>query len=344
MAEHRHFRHVHLVGSVPLADSHAVFEAVSDTLGAIIPRIPDGETGDRTLWILFQKQAMDRATNLLKIKDYEFMPGVFQATYGLADPALPVKFGHLRYAEEAKKSYQQFASLKADGRIASSTRFQVCLPTPLAVVGTFVGLQSQQAVEEAYEARLLTELTEIMDSIPHQELAIQWDVAWEMVYLEGWSAIPYFDTSKAGFVERLGRLGRAVREDVELGFHLCYGDPGHRHLIEPKDLGHCVDIANSLGAAIRRRIDWIHMPVPKDRADEAYFAALKRLRVGASTAIFLGLVHLTDGIEGARLRMSVAENFLPWFGVATECGFGRRPPSSVMDLLELHKAVAQSDA
>jgi hypothetical protein len=26
-----------------------------------------------------------------------------------------------------------------------------------------------------------------------------------------------------------------VPAEVELGLHLCYGDPGHKHVVEPKD-------------------------------------------------------------------------------------------------------------
>src|SRR5678816_3549872 len=45
---------VHLVGSVPLASSEAVFRAVADALGERLRRIPDGETGPRSDWIVWQ--------------------------------------------------------------------------------------------------------------------------------------------------------------------------------------------------------------------------------------------------------------------------------------------------
>ncbi|MEB3965113.1 hypothetical protein OKJ48_33535 [Streptomyces kunmingensis] len=40
---------VHLLGSVPLADSADVFRTVSRSVGPYVRRIPDGETGDPTL-------------------------------------------------------------------------------------------------------------------------------------------------------------------------------------------------------------------------------------------------------------------------------------------------------
>ena len=42
---------VYLVGSVPMANSEQVFEAVSGALGRRIKHIPDGETGERGDWI-----------------------------------------------------------------------------------------------------------------------------------------------------------------------------------------------------------------------------------------------------------------------------------------------------
>jgi len=37
----------HLIGSVPLADTEAVFRTVAGALGPHLSRIPDGETGER---------------------------------------------------------------------------------------------------------------------------------------------------------------------------------------------------------------------------------------------------------------------------------------------------------
>src|SRR3546814_16746519 len=53
-----------LVGSVPLRDEQEVFSAVTGTLGDRIRAIPDGETGERTNWITWQKSVMDQAPML----------------------------------------------------------------------------------------------------------------------------------------------------------------------------------------------------------------------------------------------------------------------------------------
>lgn len=102
-----------------------------------------------------------------------------------------------------------------------------------------------------------------------------------------------------------------------------------------------VDVYHRLATAIHRPITWLHMPVPRDRDDESYFSPLRNLRLKSGTELYLGLIHLTDGIEGAKRRVAAAERVVSNFGIATECGFGRRPPDTVPELLHLHRAAAQ---
>jgi len=55
----------------------------------------------------------------------------------------------------------------------------------------------------------------------------------------------------------------------------------------------------------------------------------------------LGLVHYTDGVGGTRRRLATAEKYVKNFAIATECGFGRRPPQTIPELLRIHAAAAE---
>jgi hypothetical protein len=123
-------------------------------------------------------------------------------------------------------------------------------------------------------------------------------------------------------------------------FHFCYGDSNHKHVIEPIDMGDMTDVANRLCADIKRPIQLIHMPVPRDRSDDAYFAPLARMRLKPETELSLGLVHYTDGVAGTRKRLATAERHAKLFSIATECGFGRRDPATIPELLRIHAEVA----
>ncbi|MBA2680567.1 MAG: hypothetical protein H0U76_19495 [Ktedonobacteraceae bacterium] len=84
------------------------------------------------------------------------------------------------------------------------------------------------------------------------------------------------------------------------------------------------------------------MPVPRNRADEAYFAPLRDLHLHPETKLYLGLVHNSDGVEGAQKRIAAAQQVVSDFGVATECGMGRRPEETIPDLIRLHSSVVAS--
>jgi len=45
------------------------------------------------------------------------------------------------------------------------------------------------------------------------------------------------------------------------------------------------------------------------------------------------------GVEGARRRMAAAERYVTDFGIATECGFGRRLPEMIPEFLQLYAAI-----
>jgi hypothetical protein len=138
------------------------------------------------------------------------------------------------------------------------------------------------------------------------------------------------------------RWGNAIPPEIDLLFHLCYGDNAHRHVVEPSSLEMPVELANAISAGIGRSIELIHMPVPRERHDEAYFQPLKLLALRPETRISLGLIHNTDGVTGTRRRISTAEKFLKSFLIATECGFGRRPPETIPRLLAIHAEVSGS--
>lgn len=197
-----------------------------------------------------------------------------------------------------------------------------------------------RSIWPVYERRLLEELDEIARGIPHDDLAIQIDIATEMHTL---IEVPELQREYPidELVDAFARLGNRVPLDAELGIHLCYGDPGHKHVREPTDTVRMVEVYHRLARAIHRQITWLHMPIPRDRDDDAYFSPLRNLQLKFDTQLYLGLIHLTDGIEGAKRRSAAAKRVVSDFGVATECGFGRRPPETIPDLLRLHRMVAQ---
>jgi hypothetical protein len=108
-------------------------------------------------------------------------------------------------------------------------------------------------------------------------------------------------------------------------------------------MGDMVDMATRLNALVKRPINLIHMPVPRDRSDDAYFAPLKNLKLQPETQLALGLVHHTGGLDGTARRMTTARKYAPDFAIGTECGFGRRKPETIPELLRIHAEAAKLD-
>ena len=141
--------------------------------------------------------------------------------------------------------------------------------------------------------------------------------------------------------DMLGRLGDSVPAGVELGYHLCYGSPADEHLVQPKDAAILVEMLEGIAAATKRRIDFFHIPVPKERTDEAFYAPLKDWKRPAGTELYLGLLHHADE-AGDKARVAVAKKFIDDFGLSAECGWGRTEPGRLPGLLKGHRAAAEA--
>lgn len=339
-------RCVHLVGSIGLDNVEEVFHTVGSKLGRRLKRIPDGEQGPRRLWVSFQYPFL-RSSPFLRPDP----SGALRKTSGfpllcLAEgvTASELRFGELGYAREARASYQDFLAARARGDIAEGVRFQVCLPTPMSVIYAFCTARDVAVIEPAYEAAMKREVDQIARHIPHKDLCIQWDVCHDMIVWDGQpqDQFPLVNASKDEIVARFTRICDSIPANVELGFHLCYGDFGGKHFFDPVTARHLVDISNAIVKAVKHPIAYIHMPVPLPRATDDYLAPLKDLRLTPGTELYLGLIHAADGAEGARKRIALARNYVSDFGVATECGFARaRKPDLVHKLLDIHAAVAE---
>ena len=338
-------RDVHLVGSVPGANAAEVFERVSAALGQRLQRIPDGETGERQDWIVWLERvfadspALEQSDEVFRLHAtatprirYRLRPG---------RTAADVTFDNLFYADIAERSYQDFARLKRAGKIPAHCRFQVDLVPAHSVIWLFLTDSLHAPVDPT---ALKREIDKIAARLPHGEIAIQFDVASAVfARLERNDASSYGRdkaATLATFSNILIDLGNHVPRDIELMFHFCYGDSNHRHVVEPTDMSDMVAMANRLGQGMARSIELIHMPVPRNRTDDAYFAPLKGLKLKPGTQLCLGLVHHTDGVEGTRRRLAAAERVVEDFSIATECGFGRRRPETIAELLRIHAEAA----
>jgi hypothetical protein len=342
---------VYLVGSVPAANAEDVFRTVSAALGSKLKRIPDGETGERIDWITWlrpvfsENPAFELSDDIFRL--HETAPPIRRYRLRAGHSIKDVKIDNLFYADIAANSYRTFKKLKDTGVIPPVTRFQVDLVPAHSVIWLFLVDELHAPIDPIYNEALKREVDKIATTIPHDELAIQFDVASAVFARLQREQVGAYGGSKAEMQQTFSNilidLGNRVPPDIELLYHLCYGDSNHRHVVEPKDMGDMVDFTNRVTAGVKRPINLVHMPVPRDREDEAYFAPLANLRLRPETELCLGLVHYTDGIEGTKRRLATARKYARTFSIGTECGFGRRKPETIPELLRIHAAAAEMD-
>lgn len=341
---------VHLVGSINLADKESVFADVARNLGEAVARIPDGETGERLTWTAWLIPLL-RQHPALEEREPAIVSGFEYPQFGIRAEAASDEFvlDTFEYASVALDSWSSFSRLKQAGVIPAETRFQVSLPTPAALLISFIDPADRLLLEQPIERGLIGAVEEIATTIPPDELAVQWDAPAEVGVVEGVFPSYYADEeASSGAVRRLARLGRAMPDGLQLGYHLCYGDTGDiddpegSHWKNPEDLSVVVSLANAIGRETGHLPDYYHFPVPIARDDSAYFSPLSDLALPEQCTVFLGLLHREDGLDGARRRADSARPYLPRFGVATECGMGRERREEVEGLLGLHASASSA--
>jgi hypothetical protein len=341
--------HVHFNGSVNLADAESVMREITSRVPSGLRRVPDGETGDRGNWIFFQLQRFLQLPWLVPARaldsahgDYEHMPRL-----QLADGVDPdeVSWPDLGYAGAYLASYRTFAALRDQGVISPGVRFQVEYPTPLASIGAYFAPEQQQALLGSYERAMFADLDRLLSEIPHGDVAVQWDVAVEFGVLEQAFApdgAQAFDAVAAA----LARCVDQVPADVPAGLHLCYGDYGHQHFMQPESLALQVRVLNAVTKAAVRTVSFVSFTVPQHEREESYFAPLAELTADLGTELNFALVpyhpaEQAPGTSEAQVRLiDAALAARPagpreW-GVCTECGMGRAGRDEIPALLDLH--------
>jgi hypothetical protein len=338
---------VHLVGSIGLDSVEEIFRTVGGMLGRRLRRVPDGEPGPRRLWVTFQYPLLRASAYLQRDPG-----GALRKTSGIpllcmADGVNPadIRFGELGYVREARGSYLDFCAARDRGDLPRDARFQVCLPTPMGVTYAFCIPRDVVPVTAAYQRAMVREVELLCRSIPHRDLCIQWDFCHEMVLWDGQPQDQFALASHAEIMDSMRAICAPIPADVEVGFHLCYGDFGAKHYFDPVDAGKMVEVCNALTETVAHKIAYIHMPVPIGRTDDAFFRPLRDLKIDSGTELYLGLVHGTDGAGGTRKRIEVARRYVNDFGIATECGMARaRTPETVKQLLQVHADASQEPA
>src|SRR3954469_8282159 len=182
---------VHFNGSVNLPDGETVMREISARIPSGVRRMTDGETGDRGYWISFQIEkflTMPEFETVTVGRAYETesdAPEMPQLRLAEGATAETIDWPNLGYADAYTESFETFDRLQQEGTIAAGVRMQVQYPTPIASMAGTVVPEDLPAVAASYEQALFADVADLLGRVPHDRIAVQWDVAVEFGLLEG---------------------------------------------------------------------------------------------------------------------------------------------------------------
>ncbi len=343
-----------LVGSLPAESTQAALRSAAELYGDLVFALPDGETGLRSLWVAYDVITMilpNPGVDPIFPAEAPPPPAPPRHLYQtprlrIRDGAAPLHFDTWPRIDDAITSYQQFRALREEGVIPPGLRFQVGLPFPFSTLHNFADDFAEAdypTAERAYEDLVGRELARLTAQISHEDLAIQWDVASEVLNIEGVMPGAPDDGAWERFAGPVTRLTRLIPEDVLVGYHLCYGTFPEWPMYEARDMSLLVRMANHAVAHSGRVVDWVHLAGPRYMRSEEdrFFRPLADLDVG-DTRVFLGIVLPIDGVAGLRRRQATALKYLDDFGVALYCGFGRQPGADGAETMREHASVVRT--
>ena len=338
-----------LVGSVPMANTEDVMRTFGGGLARHLPAVPDGETGERRSWVnRLCYQILNGHGDLETTRRPAPVDGREQLlprsrdeawNFRVRDGVETVRFGNLGnrlgYARDAVASYFVFKTLREKGVLPHDMRFQIAIPMINSVIRPlyFPTPGDLEKVRPGYEEALSAEIAAIVQQIPNEDLAIQWDCAWEVSAVYGTAKDHPGETEIATHIAAIERMSKNLPPAVQLGFHFCFGTFGGWPAFAPASLDRAVELANRSVEAARREVTWVHMPT-LDTIEEKFYAPLADLDAKGAR-IYLGAIHNMTTLKD---RIAVARKYLPDFGLAAYCGFGRTPPEQLPQLLKDHLA------
>jgi hypothetical protein len=206
-----------LVGSLPADSSDAALRAGGELFGDLVFALPDGETGPRAAWVGYEREQLVRPHPDVEIVQVTASPtGIPRHAY--ETPVFRIRPGvnELRWRtwpriDDAIDSYRRFCELRDHGVIPAGLRFQVGLPFPASALNGFKAdfAADYPIASRGFEELVTRELQRLIAEIPPGELAIQWDVCYEVLDIEGvlaWTA----DGAWERFAEPVERLTRLI--------------------------------------------------------------------------------------------------------------------------------------
>lgn len=332
-------RSAHLVGSIPLDDADEAMSTALDRLGPHLHTLPDGETGERSDWIIHIIESLRDHPDLEVRREGDWSDYEDTVTH-------KVKLGHtldgrdldLRHVAAFEESFPVFERLREE-RGLDDLSFQVGLPSDFDMALFTLGPSGPLLHRWPFTVATLREIHAI-----HRRAGLQVVFQLEMpAELVAVTQVPRpLQPLVAAYLARgIARLARRSPAGARFGLHLCLGDMNHEALGRMRDVRPLVLLTNAVVERWPddRPLEFIHVPLAAGEEppplEGEYYAPLADLRLPPIVRLVAGLVHEGRTVEQQRELLRLIEDLVGRsVDVATSCGLGRRDPEDALETME----------
>jgi hypothetical protein len=332
----------HFPGTVPLQNAREVFAWVGETVGSRARLVTDGETGEyRSQWSPHLPWLASNPSLEPAPPRYEGVPN-----YRVRDGAVAT-FEPFEFGEWARASHEELRRARDAGVLPEQAKLLVTMPFAVDALAIYSDEGAFPAILGAYVEQSRASVEEMAATIPNEDLAIQWDIPYAAVDWSG-GDVTILGWKPLGRDETLDLLlehAAWAPPEVEVGFHLCFGDGGSApddvmfddgSVPEARtDASGLTELANALVAGCARKIDFLHLATYDHWLEAKHYLPLRELKLDPDTEVTLGVINMrrdnhvpvAEGMERARQRVAAAREAIgPTFGISTSCGLGRYTP------------------
>ena len=342
-------RKIHFVGSLPGESARDAFNLVKKyaehSLG---PCISDGETGERSGWMIHIYEAQKQLSELEIAKEGDF------SSWGNT-PYLRVKEGAefkkadlKMISQNCRESLQQFKQFKIDIN-RPDLDFMIGVISPLGLSYQIFGpeeAQWQQHVE-AFQVATVSEINEI-NRITDGNVIFQIEIPIEMIMLVKQPRQKWEQTAN-DLVRQILQLVEQCDAGIKFGIHLCWGDLAWGSSIVPDSAEPLIIMGNAISVnwPAKKELIYIHLPfvvglqpLPLSRE---YYEPVQNINLPGETQFFAGFIDERMSVDELIQVRDYIESFRGGeVGISSTCGLGRRSLAVAINHIELAVQVANA--
>lgn len=339
-------RAAHLVGSIPMDDAEAAMSVALDRLGPHLHTLPDGETGERSDWIIHIVESLRDHPDLEVREEGQWSDYDDTLTHkvrlGHSLDGRDLDLGHVAAFEDSFPVFERLREERGDDDLS----FQVGIPSDLDMALFTLGPTGPLLHRWPFTVATLREIHAIHRRAG-QDVVFQIELPAELVAVTR-TPRPLQPLVAAWLARGIVRLARRAPAGARFGLHLCLGDMNHEALARMHDVRPLVLLANAISARwpAPQPLEYVHVPLAAGQMpppmQREYHAPLVDLDLPDHVRLVAGLVHEDRSVEELRELLELVEDLVGrTVDVANACGLGRHEPDQALHAMEQAAALCR---